>query len=136
MVAPQRELETSIQPLKKPTASHLPEILKSNTETRFNIFFTFSPSSPAYGTIYRVTGGFLTAETSILKRISVRIFKISKCFHRSKQKLKFPFSLQQGIKKFKKPSVHIPVYIKFQVSRAFGIPQKNICISLVLVAHF
>ncbi len=24
----------------------------------------------------------------------------------------------------------------FQVSRAFGIPQKNICISLVFVAHF
>jgi hypothetical protein len=51
--APQRELETSIQPLKKPTANHL---------------------------------------LVILKRVSVRIFKISKCFHRSKQKLKFPFS--------------------------------------------
>jgi hypothetical protein len=28
----------------------------------------FSPSSPAYGTIYRITGGFLNAATCILKR--------------------------------------------------------------------
>jgi hypothetical protein len=34
LAAPQRELETSIQPLKKPTANHLPVILKSYTETR------------------------------------------------------------------------------------------------------
>jgi hypothetical protein len=38
LAAPQRELETSIQPLKKPTANHLPVILKSNTETRFKYF--------------------------------------------------------------------------------------------------
>jgi hypothetical protein len=38
LVAPQRKLETSIQPLKKPTANHLPVILKRNTETSFNFF--------------------------------------------------------------------------------------------------
>jgi hypothetical protein len=31
-------------------------ILKSNTENRFK---TFSPLSPAYGTIYKITGSFL-----------------------------------------------------------------------------
>ncbi len=36
--------------------------------------------------LFKITGGFLNAATSILKRVSVRIFKISKCFHRSKQK--------------------------------------------------
>jgi hypothetical protein len=35
---PHRDLETSIQPLKKPTANHLPVILKNNTETRFQNF--------------------------------------------------------------------------------------------------
>jgi hypothetical protein len=55
-------------------------------------FLNFSPSSPANGTMYRIPGGFLNAATSILKVVSVRIFKISKCFHGSKQKLEFPFS--------------------------------------------
>jgi hypothetical protein len=79
-------------------ANHLPVILKINIETRFNFFFTII-SAPAYGTIYRITGSFLNAATSILKRVSVRIFKIHKCFHRSKQKLEFPFSPEQGTKK-------------------------------------
>jgi hypothetical protein len=48
-VALQRELETSIQPLKKPTANHLPVILKSNIETSFKIILNFSPPSPASG---------------------------------------------------------------------------------------
>jgi hypothetical protein len=48
-------------------------ILNSNTETCFKIF---SPLSAAYGTIYRITGGFLDAATSILKRVSLRFFKI------------------------------------------------------------
>jgi hypothetical protein len=39
LVAPQRELETSIQPLKKPPANHLSVILKSSTKTRFRFFF-------------------------------------------------------------------------------------------------
>jgi hypothetical protein len=51
-----------------------------------------SLSSPAYGTIYRIKGSFLNAATSILKRVSVRIFKTGKCFHRSQQKLEFTFS--------------------------------------------
>jgi hypothetical protein len=37
--------------------------------------------------LFKITGGFLNAATSILKRVSVRIFKISKCFHKSKQKI-------------------------------------------------
>jgi hypothetical protein len=51
LAAPQRELETSIQPLKKPTANHLSVILKSYAETRFNNL-SFSPSSSAYGTFF------------------------------------------------------------------------------------
>jgi len=38
---PQRELETSIQPLKRPTANHLCVILKSSAETRFKNFRVF-----------------------------------------------------------------------------------------------
>ncbi len=38
LAEPQREWEASIQPVKKPTANHLPVILKSNTETRFKSF--------------------------------------------------------------------------------------------------
>jgi hypothetical protein len=41
-------------------------------------------SSPAYGTVYRIIGGFLYAATSSLKRVTGRIFTSSKCFHRSK----------------------------------------------------
>jgi hypothetical protein len=62
-------------------------ILKSNIESRFKKMLKILPSSSAYGEIYRITGCFLNAATSILKRVSVRIFKISNCFHRSKQKL-------------------------------------------------
>jgi hypothetical protein len=76
LAAPQRELETSIQPLKKPTANHLPVILKRNTETPLQSVLNFSPLSLAYGTSYRITGSFLNAATSILIRVSVRIFKI------------------------------------------------------------
>jgi hypothetical protein len=43
-----------------------------------------SKSSPAYGTVYRIIGGFLYAATSSLKRVTGRIFTISNCFHRSK----------------------------------------------------
>jgi hypothetical protein len=74
--------------LKKQTASHPPVILKNYP---LLIFLNFSQSSPAYGTIYRITGGFLNATTSILKRISVRIFTTRKCFHKRKQKIEFLF---------------------------------------------
>ncbi len=37
-------------------------------------------SSPAYGTIYRITGGFLYAATSNFNGVTGRIFTISRCF--------------------------------------------------------
>jgi hypothetical protein len=46
-----------------------------------------SKSSTAYATIYRITGGFLYAATSNLKRLTGKNFTMSKCFHRSKPKL-------------------------------------------------
>jgi hypothetical protein len=64
-------------------------------------FLNFSLSSPSYETIYRITGGFLNAATSILKRVSVRIFKISKCFHRCKKKLESIFSKTRQQKNLK-----------------------------------
>jgi hypothetical protein len=56
------------------------------TESRIRIPHPIpSNTSPAYGTIYRITGGFLyAATTSNVKRVTGRIFKISKCFHRGK----------------------------------------------------
>jgi hypothetical protein len=68
----------------KTGGSH-PPVIKSNTITRFK-------SSPPYGTIYRITGGFLYAATSSLKRDIGRIFTISKSFHKSKPKLCLLFS--------------------------------------------
>jgi hypothetical protein len=55
-----------------------PVNVKSNTVTLFIICLNFPVSCQAYGIIYRITGGFLNAATSILKRVSVMIFKISK----------------------------------------------------------
>ncbi len=43
-----------------------------------------SKSSPAYGTVYKIIGGFLYAATRSLKMVAGRIFTISTCFHRSK----------------------------------------------------
>ncbi len=77
---PTRELWSWIHPLKKPTVNHPPVLLISNTITRFK-------SYPAYGTIFRITDGFLYAAISNLKRVTGRIFTINKCFHRSKPKL-------------------------------------------------
>jgi hypothetical protein len=42
---------------------------------------------PCYRPVFSVTGGFLYAATGPVKRVTGRIFKISKCFHRSKEKL-------------------------------------------------
>jgi hypothetical protein len=50
-------------------------------------YLNFPASSPAYGINYRITGGFLNAAISILKRVTGKIFTISTCFHRSKPKL-------------------------------------------------
>jgi hypothetical protein len=54
-----------------PTANHRPVILKE-IPNPLQKFLNFSPSSPAYGTVYKITGGFLNAAKSILKRVSVR----------------------------------------------------------------
>ncbi len=48
--------------------------------------------------LFKITGGFLNAATSTLKRVSVRIFKISKCFHRSKQIINFYFLYNKALK--------------------------------------
>ncbi len=56
---------------------------------------------------YRITGGFLYAATSILKRVTGRVFTISKCFHISKPKLYLLFSPYQGSTKFFQLSAHI-----------------------------
>jgi hypothetical protein len=61
-----------------------------------------SKSSPAYRTFYRIIGGFLYAATSSLKRVTGRIFTISKCFHRSNPKLYLLISPKQGSKKILK----------------------------------
>jgi hypothetical protein len=93
LAVPQRELQTSNQPLKKPTANHLH--VKSITGTLpkpSSNYFKFFTIISALRAIYRITGNFLNAATSILKRLSVRIFKIITCFYRSKQKFEFPFS--------------------------------------------
>jgi hypothetical protein len=59
-------------------------------------------SFPTYGTVYRIIGGFLYAATSSLKRLTGRIFTISKCFHRSMPKLYLLLSPQQKSKNFSK----------------------------------
>ncbi len=41
----------------------------------------------AFGTTFSVTGGYLKAGIGFMKRVTGKIFKISKCFQRSKQKL-------------------------------------------------
>jgi hypothetical protein len=38
--------------------------LKSNTGTPFKNYLNFPASSPAYGTFYRITGGFLNANVN------------------------------------------------------------------------
>jgi hypothetical protein len=77
--------------LKNPTANHPPMILKSITVILFKNVLNFVPLSPAFAIIYRITCS-LNAATSILNMVSVGIFKICQCFHRSKQKFEFPFS--------------------------------------------
>jgi hypothetical protein len=46
-----------------------------------------SESQAGSGSSFTVTGGLLNAATITLKRVTGRIFKISKCFQRSKEKL-------------------------------------------------
>jgi hypothetical protein len=67
-----------------------PVFLKSNTVTHFKNYLTFPASSPAYGTFYKITGCFMDAATVECKICWTfgKISKITKRFHRSKQKLK------------------------------------------------
>jgi hypothetical protein len=51
--------------------------------------------------LFQITDGFLNAAASIWKRASAKIFKISKCFHNSKQKFNFYFLHNKAPKKFK-----------------------------------
>jgi hypothetical protein len=71
-----------------------PVILKSNTVTLFKNYLNFAASSLAYGTFYRITGGFLIAASTERNSAAAfgKISKINKCFHRSKQKPKKYFS--------------------------------------------
>jgi hypothetical protein len=81
MGAPQREWGIAIQPLKKPTIHHPPVILKTNTVTRFKHI--------------RISDRHLQLKDH--RRLPHKhfeegfnkIFKINKCFHRSKQKIIF-----------------------------------------------
>ncbi len=59
---------------------------KSRSKYTCHGWFTeqFSDSKPGSGASFTVTGGFLKTATSSLKRVTGRIFKISKCFQRSK----------------------------------------------------
>ncbi len=66
---------------EKATLNHQP-VMKSNTVTRLK-------SSPAYGSTYRITAGFLYAATSNLKRVTERIFTNSKRFKQAYAAKKF-----------------------------------------------
>ena len=61
----------------------------------------FSESHPGYGASFTITGGFLNAETSSLKRLTGRIFKISKCFKEATQDFIFHFLHNKAAKKLK-----------------------------------
>jgi hypothetical protein len=93
---PQRDwrLGASIQPLKLPIINH-PPLIKSNTVTRFKISSGLRNSLQNHKQVP-------FAATSSLKRVTGRIFTISKCFHRSKPKLHLFFCLHnKAAKKFK-----------------------------------
>jgi hypothetical protein len=79
-------------PFEKATINHSPVILKSNTKARFKIISGLRNN-------LQITCGFLYAATSNLKRVTVRIFTINKCFHRSKPKSNLLFSPLQGSRK-------------------------------------
>jgi hypothetical protein len=68
-----------------------PVILKSNTVTLFKIYLNFPASSPAYGTFYIITGGFLNALTTILLRLSVKYPTLISVFIEANRNLKSTF---------------------------------------------
>jgi hypothetical protein len=68
-----------------------------------SLYYLVNPASKIIEFFTIISGGFLNAAKSILKWVSVRIFKISKRFHTSERKLEFPFffSPEQGTKNVK-----------------------------------
>jgi hypothetical protein len=73
--------------------------LETSSALDFEFFFNFSPSSPAYGTIYRITGGSLKAATSILKRVSEGSSKLVSVFMEASKNLNFHFLHNKAPKK-------------------------------------
>jgi hypothetical protein len=64
-----------------PTVNHPPKAVRHDGKTG-------SSERDSHGwKSGKITGRFLYAATSSLKRVTGRIFTISKCFHRSKPKL-------------------------------------------------
>jgi hypothetical protein len=51
------------------------------------VFGTISKITGSFGTTFEVTGSYLKAETSFLKRFTGRILRICKWFQRSEPKL-------------------------------------------------
>ncbi len=60
----------------------------------------FSGSQAAFGTTFRVTGGYRKARTTFLKRVTWIIFTSSKLFYRSKRKLYLDFLDKKAVKNF------------------------------------
>ncbi len=68
---------------------------------------------------------WMPQQVGILKRFSVRIFKISKCFYRSKQNLEYLFSHNKAPKIFLKPSVHtVPIHKSFYWFDCWDLKKK------------
>jgi hypothetical protein len=61
--------------------------IRVNVNVSGGFWYDISGPQEGSGTNLRVTGGFLYATTSSLKRVTVMTFRISKYFHRNKSKL-------------------------------------------------
>jgi hypothetical protein len=83
-----KELETSVQPLKNTSANHLPVILKSDTETASKFVECFTIMSGLQNSLenHMWLPECHNKHFGILKRLSVRIFKISTHFIKGKEK--------------------------------------------------
>jgi hypothetical protein len=66
----------------------------------------FSESQAGSGASFTVTGRFLNAATSSLKRVIGRTFKISKCFKEASKNLGFDFLSNKDKTKFKTTSAY------------------------------
>jgi hypothetical protein len=61
--------------------------IRINVNVLGGLWYGISGPKAGSGTNLKVTGGFLYAATSSLKRVTVMTFRISKYFYRSKLKL-------------------------------------------------